>query len=58
MFGVDNSSLRQSENRQVNFLILVEAPTHDSNDSGGKPVERFSTNFTRIQNKTLFRLAL
>ena len=45
MFGFVTSSSRNSENRESNFLILVEEPTDDINGSFGKPQKRFSIDF-------------
>lgn len=42
MFGVSTSSSRNSKNWDSNFLILVEGPTDDINDSFVEPEKNFN----------------
>ena len=46
MFGVDNSSSSNSDNRKNNFLILGKDLTYDINGSFGSPEKKFRINFT------------
>ena len=39
-FGVDNSSLRHSENASNNFLVLGERPTDDISDRVDEPEKK------------------
>ena len=50
LFGVDNSSLSHADNCKNNFLVLVEGPTDEINDSIGAAEKTFSI-------KTKFRLS-
>ena len=51
IFGVDNSSSSQSNNRKNNFLILGESPTYGINGTFGSPEKKFNINFTKENTK-------
>ena len=56
IFGVDNCSLSQNDNRKNNLLILGEVPTYGINGRFESPEKRFSINFS--QTNTKFSLSL
>ena len=46
IFGVDNSSLSQTDICKINFLVLHEGDTFDINGNLGVPEKKFSFNFS------------
>ena len=49
IFGIDNSSLSQTDNRKNNFLLLEEVPTNSIEESFGSPKKKFSINFSEAR---------
>ena len=51
IFGVDNISSLNADNRKNNFLVLGECPTYGINGSFGSPDKKFSINLTKANTK-------
>ena len=51
IFGVDNSSSSDADNRKNNFLLLGEGPIYGINKSFGSPEKKFSINFSKAKTK-------
>ena len=56
IFGVDNSSSSNSDNRKNNFLLLGEGPTYGINGSFESSEKKISINFSK--ENTNFEFAL
>ena len=50
-FGVDITASRHSYDHEIKFLVLVEGPTDDVNDSVGETEKKLSINITYQQQK-------
>ena len=56
IFGLDNSSSSNSDNRKNNFLILGEGPTFGINRIFGSPEKKFDISFSKANTKFCFNL--
>ena len=54
VFGVDNISPSQSDNRKNNFLILGKGPTFGINWSFGAPEKKFDFNFSEANTANTY----